>query len=72
MNHFSFSTQTSSTLNALMNKTSNNKLDQSIRISYAEMRETLKEYEGKYDNSIHLLNESYKSLYFDEWFNLMK
>ena len=70
-NHFQFGNQASSS-DAPMNKTSNNKLDQSLRISYAEMSDTLKSYQPNFGSSIELLNKQYEEDYFMEWFKLMK
>ena len=71
-NHFVFGNQNSSASDALMNKTSNNKLDQSLRVSYVEMCDILKNYKPLENNSIELLNESYEKSYFSEWLKQMK
>ena len=71
-NHFVFGNQNSSASDALMNKTSNNKLDQSLRVSYPEMCEILKGYKPFENSSIELLNEHYEKIYFPEWFKQMK
>ncbi len=71
INHFQFGNQASST-DAPMNKTSNNKLDQSLRISYAEMSDTLKSYKPSFTRSIENLNSLYQEKYFQEWLKLMK
>jgi len=71
-NHFVFGNQNSSTADALMNKTSNNKLDQSLRVSYPEMCDILKDYKPFDNDTIELLNESYEKNYFPEWFKQMK
>ena len=70
--HFQFGNQASSSSDAPMNKTSNNKLDQSLRISYTDMSDTLKTYRPNFDHSIELLNKQYEEDYFIEWFKLMK
>jgi len=69
-NHFQFGNQASSS-DAPMNKTSNNKLDQSLRISYAEMSDTLKSYQPNFGSSIEFLNKQYEEDYYMEWFKLM-
>lgn len=66
-NHFQFSNQVDST----MNKTSNNKLNQNLRISYAEMAKTLDEYKPGYTDSIEKINLMYEETDFPEWFKLM-
>ena len=71
-NHFVFGNQNSSASDALMNKTSNNKLDQSLRVSYTEMCEILKDYKPFDNDAIELLNEHYEKTYFPEWFKQMK
>ena len=71
-NHFVFGNQNSSAADALMNKTSNNKLDQSLRVSYVEMCDILKTYKPLENDAIDLLNESYEQNYFPEWFKQMK
>lgn len=69
-NHFQFSSQ-NALGEGITNKTSNNKLDQSMRISYAEMAETLKAYKPSFDDSVEKINKMYEDDYFSEWFNLM-
>lgn len=75
-NHFVFGNQTNATAAdgfATMTKTSNNKLDQSQRISYVDMCEVIKNNENKHQRQlIESLNESLESEYFPKWFNLMK
>ena len=71
-NHFVFGNQNSSATDALMNKTSNNKLDQSLRVSYVEMCDILKTYKPFDNNAIELLNESYENKCFTEWIRQMK
>ncbi len=68
-NHFVFGNQVSE---GLVNKTSNNKLDQSLRISYADMVETLKSYEPPYNEAIDAMNKSFENDYFTQWLGLMK
>ena len=69
-NHFQFGNQVSSGISD--NRTSNNKLDQSLRISYAEMAETLEAYNPKFTKSVEEVNKIYENEYFTEWFKLMK
>ena len=72
-NHFAIGNQNAAANGALetfSNKTSNNKLDQSLRISYAEMCERLKTFKPALSSQISKLNESYE-LYFEQWFDLM-
>lgn len=66
-NHFQFGNQIDTT----MNKTSNNKLDQSLRISYAEMAKTLEEYKPGYTQSVEKINQMYEENYFPEWYKLL-
>lgn len=65
-NHFQFGTGPDTA-----NKTSNNKLEQSMRISYAEMADTLKTYTPAYADSVDALNKMYEDSYFPEWYRLM-
>ena len=58
-NHFEFASTGTS-------KTSNNKLDQTHRITYAEMIEVLESYKSKFSDNIEKLNQSYYH-YFDKW-----
>jgi len=58
-NHFEFASTGAS-------KTSNNKLDQGHRISYAEMIDVLASYKSKINDQIEGLNQSYYH-YFDKW-----
>lgn len=67
--HFVFGNQAADGIS----KTSNNKLDQSHRISYHEMCEVLKTYRNaKTDEAIEQMNKFYEAQYFPEWFKLMK
>ena len=59
-------------LDGLVNKTSNNKLDQSLRISYADMVETLRTYEPPHNEQICNSNRYFETRYFPEWLNAMK
>jgi origin recognition complex subunit 2 len=68
-NHFVFGNQVAE---GLVNKTSNNKLDQSLRISYADMVETLKSYEPPFNEAIDAMNKSFENDYFNQWLGLMK
>jgi hypothetical protein len=70
-NHFQFGNQVG-LADGASNKTSNNKLDQSMRISYAEMAETLKSYSPEFSNSIEAINKAYEETYFSEWLRLLK
>ena len=70
-NHFSFGNQNANS-DSLMNKTSNNKLDQSLRVNYTEMCDLLKSYKPFGDSSIEALNQTYENDYFPEWYKLMK
>lgn len=70
-NHFQFGNQ-AGLADGTMNKTSNNKLNQSLRISYADMSETLKTYKSIHEDSIEKINKNYMDDYFHEWFKLMK
>ncbi|CAF0760215.1 unnamed protein product [Brachionus calyciflorus] len=69
-NHFMFGNQASST-DGTMNKTSNNRLDQSHRISYVEMANTLKTVKNPYEDLIQSVNQIYEDKFFPEWFKLM-
>lgn len=69
-NHFQFGNQAGLS-DSTMNKTSNNKLDASLRISYAEMASTLKLYRPTFTKSIEEINRIYEEEYFCEWFKLM-
>lgn len=71
-NHFVFGNQASSSSDALMMKTSNNKLDQSHRISYVEMVNVLKNFKISQTDSIQAVNMCFEKNYFPEWFKLMK
>jgi hypothetical protein len=53
-------------------KTSNNKLDDSLRLSYAELSEVLKTYKSNFSTSIDSLNAVYEESYFEEWMGLTK
>jgi len=70
-NHFQFGNQTGAADSA-MNKTSNNKLDQSLRISYAEMAQTLEAYKPAFGKSVEEVNRMYEEEYFAEWLRLLK
>lgn len=70
-NHFTFGNQTG-TADGQMNKTSNNKLDQSMRISYSEMAEVLKSFKPSFTSSIEQMNKQFEDEFFPEWFQLMK
>lgn len=69
-NHFTFGNQTG-TADGQMNKTSNNKLDQSMRISYSEMAEVLKSFKPSFTSSIEQMNKQFEDEFFPEWFQLM-
>lgn len=71
-NHFAFGNQTSAADGLVSNKTSNNKLDGSLRITYAEMVRTLKSYKTPMCSEIAKLNKHFEQDYFPEWFRLMK
>lgn len=66
-NHFQFGSGPDTA-----SKTSNNKLDQSMRISYAEMAETLKTYTPGFADSVDAVNKMYEDSLFPEWYRLMK
>ena len=68
--HFVFGNQSSA--DSLMTKTSNNKLDQSLRITYSEMYETLKTYKPECEDAIIHLNKSFETKVFPEWFKMMR
>lgn len=70
--HFVFGNQVAD--GALMTtKTSNNKLEQSHRISYHEMTEVLRTQRNDItDETIASLNKFYETEYFPEWHRLMK
>ncbi len=68
--HFVFGNQ--SAADSLMTKTSNNKLDQSLRITYSEMYETLKTYTPECEEAIVQLNKSFETKLFPEWFKMMR
>ena len=55
-----------------INKTSNNKLDQSYKISYADMCDVLKNYKSPIEKSIESVNEFYDRNFFSQWLKLMK
>ncbi|RNA37462.1 cleavage stimulation factor subunit 2 tau variant [Brachionus plicatilis] len=69
-NHFLLGSQ-STNCDGTMNKTSNNRLDQSHRISYIEMANTLKTYTNPYTDTIESINQFYENNFFSEWFKLM-
>jgi hypothetical protein len=71
-NHFQFGNGAAGGPDTASNKTSNNKLDQSMRISYAEMAETLRSYTPACADSIEAVNKMYEDSYFPEWLRLMK
>lgn len=70
-NHFQFGNQVGVS-EAAMNKTSNNKLNQSLRISYGEMAKTLEAYKPGFTGSIEKINKIYEEEHFDEWYKLLK
>jgi len=70
-NHFTFSNQGTTASDAQMNKTSNNKLDQSLRISYSEMSDILKSFKPSYNNAIEDINKEFEETLYPEWFKLM-
>ncbi len=70
-NHFQFGNQTGA-IDSIINKTSNNKLDQSLRISYAEMAQTLEAFKPGFIKSVNEVNRMYEEEYFTEWINLLK
>jgi len=70
--HFTFGNQGSTASDANVNKTSNNKLDQSLRISYSEMSDILKSFKPSYDTSIEQINKTFEENFFPEWHNLIK
>jgi len=69
-NHFQFGNQ-AGLADGTMNKTSNNKLNQNLRISYAEMSDTLKTYQSVHEESIEKINKNYMDDYYSEWFKFM-
>lgn len=71
-NHFTFSNQGTTASDAQMNKTSNNKLDQSLRISYLEMSDILKSFKPSYNNAIEDINKEFEETLYPEWFKLMR
>jgi hypothetical protein len=76
-NHFIFGNAAgASNADGLMgmgNKTSNNKLDQSHRISYVDMCEVIKLNQKKLGNKlVDALNKSFERDFFPEWFRLMR
>lgn len=73
LNHFVFGTSGHSSGDSLMGgKTSNNRLDQSYKISYAEMNQVLKTYKSPLDETVTKLGKNYQARYFNEWTKLMK
>jgi hypothetical protein len=73
-NHFVFGTHGAglATSDALINKTSNNKLDQSYKISYADMCSILQNYKSPLEDSVEAANDHFVKNYFPEWVKLMK
>lgn len=70
--HFVFGNQAADGT-TMSSKTSNNKLDQSHRISYHEMSTVLSAHrDGLVDKTIESLNQAYEEKYFPEWFRLMR
>jgi hypothetical protein len=67
-NHFVFGNQVAEGTN----KTSNNKLDQSLRISYSEMVKTLESYQQPNSEAIAALNVSFENEFFAEWLSLTR
>jgi hypothetical protein len=55
-----------------INKTSNNKLDQSYKISYADMCDILKSYKSPLDKPIEIVNIFFQKNFFLQWSKLMK
>ena len=71
--HFAIGNQTAAGVpEATSNKTSNNKLDDSMKLTFAEMTERLKTYRSKFQDSIDKLNEDYESKYFPQWMDLLR
>lgn len=70
-NHFLLGSQSVNS-DGTINKTSNNKLDQTHRISYVEMANTLKTFNNSYQDTIEAVNQYYENNFFSEWFKLMK
>jgi delta 1-pyrroline-5-carboxylate dehydrogenase len=70
--HFTFGNQGSTVSDALMNKTSNNRLDQSLRLSYSEMSDILKSFKPSFDNSIKQQEKLLEDSFFIEWLNIIK
>jgi hypothetical protein len=73
-NHFVFGTHGAglATSDALVNKTSNNKLDQSYKISYADMCSILQNNKSPLEDSVEAVNDYFVKNYFPEWMKLMK
>jgi hypothetical protein len=73
-NHFVFGNHGAglATADPLINKTSNNKLDQSYKISYADMCQILQNYKSPLDESVQVVNDYFVKNYFPEWKRLMK
>lgn len=71
--HFVFGSQSGVEGGLMSSKTSNNKLEQSHRISYYEMCQVLDKFRnGLADQAVESMNKLYESQYFPEWFRLMR
>ena len=72
-NHFVFGSHSGvAHSDALVNKTSNNKLDQSYKISYADMVDILKNYKSPLQDTTDAVNCFFEKSYFPEWMKFMK
>lgn len=70
--HFVFGNQAADGT-TMSSKTSNNKLEQSHRISYHEMSTVLSAHRNELvDQTIESLNHCYEEKFFPEWFRLMR
>lgn len=70
--HFAIGNQTAAGVpEAISNKTSNNKLDDSMKLTFAEMTDRLKAYRSKFQDPVDKLNEDYESKYFPQWMDLL-